>query len=191
MNKKLIIGIQGDRGSTNERAAGFFAKKNGWKDYEIKHLVSTENVLKALKAGEIDYGTFAWESRTGLVGETRKAVKKYEFEKIDESKLQLDHALLSSSEINKNKTVKIHSHPQALAEHGEFLKKEFPKLKLINEADTGSAAKDLSEGKYPENSLVIASIVCAEMYGLSVYMKDLPSNAGYWVKIYLVGKKNS
>jgi len=189
MNKKLIIGIQGDRGSTNERAAKLFAEKHGWPDYEIKYLISTENVLRALHNGEINYGTFAFESRAGLVEETKAAVKKYPYEKTDEEKLQLDHALLSSSKIHKNKTVEIHSHPQAIIEHGEFLKKEFPELKLIKEDDTGGAAKDLSKGKYPENSLVIASIACAEMYGLGVYMKDLPTNAGYWVKIYLVKKK--
>ncbi|MFA6106704.1 MAG: prephenate dehydratase domain-containing protein [Patescibacteria group bacterium] len=191
MAKKLIIGIQGDRGSTNERAARLFSEKHGWPDYEIKYLISTENVLRALNTGEIDYGTFARESRSGLVAETEAAIKKYAYEKIDEEKLQLDHALLASGGIDKSKTVEVHSHPQALLEHGEFLKKEFSELKLIKEADTGGAAKDLSEGKYPKNSLVIASIVCAEMYGLNVYQKDLPGNIGYWVKIYLAGKKDS
>ncbi|MFA6171000.1 MAG: prephenate dehydratase domain-containing protein [Patescibacteria group bacterium] len=187
-NRKIVIGIQGESGSTNERAAKIFAEKHGWKNYEIKYLISTENVLKALDGGEVDFGTFAWESRAGLVDETQAAIKKYNYEKVGEEKLQLDHALLSVSEIDKNKTVNIYSHPQALKEHAAFLKKEFPKLNLVKEADTGLAAKNLSEGKYPNNSLAISSIVCAELYGLDTYLKDLPSNKGYFVVIYLVKK---
>lgn len=100
--KKLKIGIQGDKGSTNERARKFFAKKHNFKNFEIKYLISTKNVLKALHKGEIDYGTFAWESsRSGLVEETQKAIRKYKYAKIDEENFQLDHSLLLKSPIDK------------------------------------------------------------------------------------------
>lgn len=190
--KKIIIGIQGDKGSTNERACRFFSEKHGWADYEIKFLISTENVLRELNEGKIDYGTFAWESsRGGLVDETREAVKKYDYEKIDEFDFQLDHALLAKpdNEIDKEDEVKIYSHPQAFKEHAAFLKKKFSKVNLIEEVDTGRAAANLSEGKYPKNSLSLAGVACAELFGLDIYLADLPSNVGYLTKIILVKKK--
>ncbi len=94
--KPIRIGIQGDRGSTNERACVYFAEKYSWQNYRIQYLISTEKVLSKLNNHSIDYGTFAWESsREGLVEETQEAIKKHKYQKIDEVKLQMDHVLLS------------------------------------------------------------------------------------------------
>ena len=188
---KTRIGIQGDIGSANERAAKYFAQKNGWKNFEIKYLISTENVLKALNNNEIHFGTFAYESsREGLVEETQKAIKKYSFQKIDEQTFQLDHALLQNKKIYESKPITIYSHPQALKEHKSFLTKRFQNLKLIKEIDTALAAKKLKNNEYPQNSLVIAPISCAEIYNLKIYLPDLPTNKGYLTKIYLVKKSH-
>lgn len=185
----LTVGIQGGEGSTNERACLFFAKKHGWKDFEIKYLITTEAVLRALNNGEIDYGTFAWESSScGLVEETQKAIKKYNYAKIDEQEFQLDHALLCNSKIDPSKLVRIFSHPQALKQHGAFLREKFKEVELVPEIDTAIAAKKLHQGEYPDNSLVIAPISCAKIYKLKVYIKDIPSNRGYLTKIYLAGR---
>jgi len=128
---KITIGIQGDIGSTNERACNFFAQKYGWKDFEIKYLISTEKVLSGLEKNEINCGTFAWESSNGgLVHETQEAIKKYNYKKIDEEKFKLDYAILKNSKIDKSKIVQIYSHPQALKEHKPFLIKEFQNLEL-------------------------------------------------------------
>lgn len=183
---KIIIGIQGDIGSTNERACNFFANKYGWKDFEIHHLISTENVLNALGKNEISYGTFAWESsRGGLVRETQEAIKKYNYHKIDEEQFQLDHAILENHEIDKTKSVQVYSHSQALKEHKPFLIKEFPNVEFIEEIDTAIAAKKLRNNEYPSNSVIIAPISCADIYNLDIYLSDLPTNQGYFTTIYL------
>ena len=64
---KIIIGIQGGRGSTNEKAAMYYVQKFGLAEghYEIKYLVTTKNVLCALIKGEINYGTYAVSSNCG------------------------------------------------------------------------------------------------------------------------------
>lgn len=189
-NLKLKIGIQGNECSTNERACLFFAKKYNWKDFEIIHCSSTEGVLSSLENNKVDYGTFAWKSsRSGLVQETQEAIKRHVFMKIDEVDLQIDHALFYNSKINKNKIVKIFSHDQALKEHKPFLEREFPFLKLESEIDTAIAAKKLQNNMYPENSLIIAPIGCAEKYGIDIFLDYLPTNKGYTTTIYLV-KKN-
>lgn len=185
--RKIKVGIQGIRGSTNERACIFFAKKHGRRNYEIQYLISTEGVLKALKNHSIDYGTFAWESsREGLVKETQEAIKKYKYQKINEVRLQMDHALLSYTSIDQSKTINIFSHPQALKEHRSFLEKKFPRIKLFEESDTGVAAYKLKNNEYPENSLVISPFACAEIYNLDIYMSNLPTNKEYFTTIYLV-----
>lgn len=186
----IRIGIQGDRGSTNERACTFFAHKYGWEDWEINYLISTEQVLSSLVKDEIDYGTFAWESsRGGFVRETQEAIEKYTFQKIDEEKFQLDHALLCNSQIDTLKPVQIYSHPQALKEHEPFLMREFQTAQLREEVDTAISAKKLQNNEYPSNSMIIAPISCADIYGLDTYLSDVPTNKGYLTTIYLVQKK--
>jgi prephenate dehydratase len=189
---KIIIGIQGDRGSTNEKACNFFAEKYKWGNFDIKYLISTEAVLTALENGQIQFGTFAWSSsRYGLVEETQKAVKHHKYQKVDEQIFQLDHALLSKGLINPNENINIISHPQALNEHKPYLEDKFRNINLIKEIDTAVAAKNLSNDKYPLNSLVIAPIECSKIYHLDIYEKDLPTNQGYQTTIFLVQKANS
>lgn len=185
--KKIVIGIQGEKGSTNEKACKIFAEKNGWKDFEIKYLLSTERVLKELNEGKITHGTFAWASTSGgFVEETKEAVKKYDYKKIDELEIQIDHAILKKDKIEKDKIVKVYSHQHALKRHKNFLQKEFEKVELVEETDTGTAAKKMSRGEYPPNSVAIAPIICAEMYNLEIYMEDIPTNQNYITTIFLV-----
>ena len=186
---KLKIGIQGNKCSTNEKACYFFANKYNWKNFEIIYCTSSERVLSALENNKIDYGTFAWKSsRNGLVDETQAALERYCYEKIDEVELQIDHALLCKSKISKNKLVRIISHDQALKEHRPFLEKEFPYLRLESEIDTALAARKMQDELYPENSLIIAPIGCAKIYGLNVFLNYLPTNKGYMTTIYLIRK---
>jgi len=185
----ITIGIQGDRGSTNERACHHFAHKHHWDNYEIQYLISSERVLQALQNEEVDYGTFAWStSRFGLVDETQRAIVKYPFTKVDEVTLQLDHVLLSKDDVDLAQPIRIYSHQQALEEHRPYLDEEFPDAELIGEIDTAVAAQNLCEGKYPANSLVVAPVSCAEIYDLTVFRDKLYTNKKYRADIYLIKK---
>ncbi len=185
----IKIGIQGGVGSTNEQAAQKFLEQQGWREYKIEYLFTSKNVLRDLAEGRVDYGVFAWGAPSGLVEETQIAVQEYpNFKKVDEVSIHLDHALLQRSEIDESQEVNIYSHPQALREHYPFLDQLFPNKNLHAEKDTALAAEMLKIGEYPHNSLVIAPLRCAEIYGLDIYKKDLPSNKDYVTKFYLVKK---
>lgn len=60
-----IIGISGVAGSFSEEAARTFAQKNGLKSPKIHYLVTVENVLAALEAGEVSLGIFPIENSNG------------------------------------------------------------------------------------------------------------------------------
>lgn len=181
-----IIGIQGGIGSVNEKGCRFFAEKHKLRDYSIRYLVSTENVLHALSCGDTDYGTFAWEStRAGLVVETQQALTRYSFKKVDEHWFCPEHALLMHSAIDESQPITIYSHHQALREHCDYIHTRFPNVILCEETDTSVAAEKLSHGCYESNSLVIAPLACAAAFTLHIFEKDLPSNEGYLTKIIL------
>ena len=80
----VTYGIQGGKGSFNEEAVMHYLAHAGAKKYKIKYLYTAENVLRALNAGEIDFGQFAIQNSVGgVVDETVSAMAKYKF-KINE-----------------------------------------------------------------------------------------------------------
>nr|AQS32417.1 hypothetical protein [uncultured archaeon] len=188
----MIIGIQCGRGSANERACNEFCRKRNISNYQIKYLISTENVLKELNQGKIDLGTFAIKSsRAGLVKETQEAIKKYPFEKIDEIDLEIDHAFLGVKRLNKEQYHWIISPPHGLKEHKEYINKQYPNAKLIKLKDIALAARRLKKGKYDCNTLIISLKECAKIYQLEIIEDNLPTNKGYITTFYLVKKSSA
>ncbi len=97
--------------------------------------------------------------------------------------------MLQKQDIDNNKTVYIHSHPQALNEHETYLRSKFSDITFCTEIDTAQAANNMKNNAYKKNSLVIAPKECADIYGLKIHSLQLTSNAGYTTTIYLVKKK--
>lgn len=198
--KTIKIGIQGDIGSTNERACKEFIKRYKWnpESISIEYLITSENVVQALIQNTIHYGIFAtYSSRQGEVKETKKALstlsshEKTLFRKHDEITLQLDHALLThpNHTLNTKLPIHIYSHPQALSEHKKYIMKRFTDYKdiiCIPEIDTAKAAENLANNLYSKNSVVIAPIICKTLYNLSVLENTLPTNEGYETTFYLL-----
>lgn len=188
----MIIGIQGSEGSTNERACVEFCKKRNIRDCKIKYLIATKNVLKELNQNKISLGVFAFKSsKGGLVEETQMAIKNYPFKKIDEIDLKVVHVLLGIKKLNKTEYNKIVSHPQALKEHKEYIRKNYSNIELIKADDTALSAQKLKEHKYGHKTLVIAPKACAKIYGLNIIEENLLANKEYFTTFYLVKKPSA
>ncbi len=191
---KIKIGIQGGKGSSNERAAQNFILRQGWHDADIEfvYLMNSDPVVSAVINEEIDYGVFAFRSKTLLVKETLEALEKYGYlsvEIVDEVGLFLDHALFKVGTIDKSKPVKVCSHLQALKIHESFLKEYYGEsVELIPEIDTAESVKKLSEGGYPENSVAIGPLGCQALYPVDVVYSDVPTNHDYITKFWLIKK---
>lgn len=177
---KIEIGVSGNIGSFSEEAANYYAGKNNIKDYKIKYLISVENVLSALKDGKIDKGIFPIEnSNGGIVYEAVYAMSKHRFniEKIFE--IDIQHCLLVKNGTTSSQVKKICSHDQALKQCRMYLKRKWSGTELKEYVDTAEAAKDLSSGKLPINTAVVAPKVCAKLYDLEILeegVQDLKFN---------------
>lgn len=180
MAKIKIIGISGGKGSFSEEAGNYFALKYGIENYKLSYLISVERVLKNLNKGKIDLGIFPIEnSNGGIVYEALYAMAKYNFkiEKIFE--IDIQHNLLTLPNKKRQDIKKIASHLQALKQCRIYLKRKWPKVKLIEWPDTALAAKDLTRGKLSPDTAVIAPFQCAKLYHLKVLeekIQDLKFN---------------
>lgn len=190
---KVKIGIQGGPGSTNERAFREFVHRQGFIEPQIEYLLNTDPVIESVIAGEVDFGVFAFRSKSLLVQETLEALQKYGYQSVeivDEVALLLDHALFQKTPIDKTKDVQVYSHLQALKIHERFLREQYgDRLHLIPEKDTALSVQKLVEGNYPPNSLAIGPVTCRHLYtGALPLISDLPGNHDYITKFWLVRK---
>lgn len=64
---KLLLGIQGGKGSFNEEAAIYYLNKLEIHSYELIYLHTSKNVLSELNAGKINRGQFAIHNTLGGV----------------------------------------------------------------------------------------------------------------------------
>src|SRR5581483_6554022 len=92
---RLVVGIQGGRGSFNEEAARYYMSRTPDVPYELRYLHTTENVLRALHEGAVDRGQFAiHNSLGGIVTETVQATARYSYDIIEEFAIKISHALM-------------------------------------------------------------------------------------------------
>lgn len=177
---KTIIGVSGNIGSFSEEAAQSYALKNKIEDYEIRYLISVENVLSALKNGQIDKGIFPIEnSNGGIVIEAVYAMAKHIFSIEAMFEIDVRHCLLAKDGIKASEIRKICSHQQALKQCRMYLRRQWGDVELLEYSDTAEAAKDLGLGKINEKTAVIAPARCAELYGLKILeegIQDLKFN---------------
>ncbi len=179
VNKKFItFGIQGGKGSFNEEALQYYVKKENVKKYKVKYLYTSENVLKALHAGDIDKGQFAIHNSVGgIVGESVEAMASYKFKIVEEFAIKISHALMIRKDTKVADVNTIMTHPQVLAQCKDTLAKKYPHLKQSSGEkeliDHAMVAKYLSEGRLPKNIAVMGSKVLAQIYGLQVVEDNL------------------
>jgi prephenate dehydrogenase len=176
----VTIGIQGIEGSYCEQACREICESMGIRKYELKYLVKSHNVLDQLFYGNIDRGVVAIQNSTaGVVMETIEAMSQYpcKIEKL--MPIIVSHCLLARKGQKLESIKQVYSHIQGLMQCKDTLKRILPNAAQVEQEDTALSAKNLSEGKYPENSAAVASEAAAQRYGLEILMKgvnDLKQN---------------
>ncbi len=174
----LTIGIQGGKGSFNEEAIQHYLHTNNIQKYKIKYLYTTEKVLKNLYRGNIDIGQFAISNTLGgMVGESMRAMSKYEFEITEEFFIKIRHYLMKKKGTSFENINTIMAHPQVLKQCAGNLRERYPSyVQSSGEGDlvdTAAAAKALAEGKLDENTAILGPRGLADLYGFDVVDSDM------------------
>jgi prephenate dehydratase len=177
---KLIIGVSGDKGSFSEEAAEYYCYKNDIKDFELKYLVSVENVLTAIDNDEIAQGVFPIEnSNGGIVIEAVNAMAKHVFNITKMFEIDIKHNLIVKPGTKKEDIKKIASHDQALKQCKMYLKRIWPQAEIIEWPDTAKAVKDVKEGTLTPDTAAIAASGAAKLYDMEIMeegIQDLKFN---------------
>lgn len=190
-----IIGIQGGNGSFNHAAAMEIIEKYGIRHPEISFLITSEAVLAALNNGEVDFGVFAIEnSASGTVLPSIYSMSKYPHEIIEVHDMPLRQCLLIRPGQDVRLAKKIVTHPQAIKQCAQTIARVFPWLTsdyLSDDYDTAMCAKQLAEGLLPEDTVVIASRIAAEKYGLEVAYEGLNDDKDNYTSFVFCKRRGS
>lgn len=170
----MKIGVMGAKGSFSEQAGERYLREHCSGEGKILPLISAENVLTALKAGEIDRGVFPIEnSNGGIVIEAVHAMAKHRFTIERMFELDVHHMLLVKPGITATHITTISSHDQALKQCRMYIKRVWPEVDIVPYADTAKAAEDLGNGTLPDTTAVIAPRGCADLYGLNILEESI------------------
>jgi prephenate dehydratase len=166
----MRIGVLGLKGSYSEQAAMQWITKNiPEEDNSLEHCSDIQDVFTLLENEKCDIGVVPLEnSIEGSVGVTLDLLLEKDVNIIGESIVTIEHCLLSRGKEEEIKVIL--SHPQALGQCRNFLKKTFPLAELRTTGSTSHAAKLATEF---EEMAAIASPETADVYKLDILMPDI------------------
>jgi prephenate dehydratase len=179
---RLVVGIQGGRGSFNEQAVLHYLAREQIDRYDIRYLHTTAKVLEALHEGRVDRGQFAiHDSVGGIVQESVEAMQFHKFRIVEEFSIPIAHALMIRADARPADIDTVVTHPQVLGQCRRTLSEKYPRLRLTSGEgeliDHALVAERLGRGQLPRHVATLGSRLLAEIHGLRIVEDDLQDAA--------------
>ena len=150
---------------------------------------SIRDIVEAVTADEVDLGLLPLEnSLEGSVNLSLDLLYQHsELKLYREIVLPIAQYLLAQPGVNKEEIEEIYSHPQAIAQSGDYLAAEFKEAKIIYTDSTAAAAKKALTAR---NRAAVGSIRLAEIYELEIMVENLQGDLPNATRFVLAAKKN-
>ena len=158
LEKDLTIGYLGPEATFTHQAAML----NFGSALSYRSLPDIPDVFQAVEKGECDYGVVPIENSTeGAVNRSLDLLVDTELTIIAQVYLKIEHCLFSPSSLDK--IVEVRSKDQALAQCGEWLRRNLPNARLVPVASTAEAVRESAKG---EGIAAIAGKLAGEAHGV-------------------------
>jgi len=178
------VAFQGERGAFSEDAVITF-----WGDAELFPRRYLSDVFEAVSTGEVDFGVVPVEnSQAGSINDTYDLLLSYPLNIFSEVNLRISHCLMSLPGENLDGIKTVYSHPQALAQCEEFLRKL--EAEIVPTYDTAGSAKRIKEGGL-RGYAAVASQRAARIYGLEILAEKIETNANNYTKFFVIAKQEA
>jgi len=179
--KSKSIAILGPEGTFTEIAA-----RKIFKNSKFIYCDNVEEVFSKVES-HIEYGVVAIEnSLEGSVSKTMDCLIEYYVKVCGEITLDIDLCIVTSKKTKRENIKAIISHPHALAQCQNYIKKNFPTAKLINSTSTAAAMLELKKIK---NSAAIGPKESAKKYKLSVIGEHIQDDVSQ-TRFIVIGKES-
>lgn len=179
-----LIAFQGEHGAYGEMAA------NAYDPGSVPvTMMEFAEVFDNVEKGYIDLGIVPVEnSIEGAVNQVNDLLVETSLQIIGEVRLPVHHCLLALPETDYRDIKVVYSHPQALAQCRGFITRN--KLEPRPYYDTAGAALMLANER-PKATAVIASRLCAELYGLEVLKDNIEDHESNSTRFVVLSREKS
>ena len=181
----MRIAYQGEPGAYSEAAALLFAP-----DAEAMPCRSFEEVFAVVEEGRATLGILPMENSVGgSIHRNYDLLVEHELPIVGEVELPVEHCLLARPGTTIADLKVVYSHPQALAQCEQFLKR-MEGVEIIAVYDTAGGAKMVAEGT-GAGAAAVASRRAADVFGLEVLAEKIQDYASNITRFVLVGRHAS
>ena len=182
----LEYGYLGPPGTFSEQAISTYCKSYGG---QTKDFDSIRDIVEAVTADKVDLGLLPLEnSLEGSVNLSLDLLHQQSKLKIyREIVLPIAQYLLAQPGVKKNEIKEIYSHPQAIAQSGDYLADEFKAAKIIYTDSTAAAAK---KALAAEDRAAVGSTRLSEIYELEIMAENLQGELPNATRFVLTARKD-
>jgi len=183
---KTKIAIQGIESSFHHLAVN---KLLGEEKIELLKCDSFEKVANSLVGFKADYGVLAIENTiAGSILPNYNLIDGSDLVILDEVYLNIQMHLMALGSESIHDIKEVHSHPVALLQCKDYLRKFPPQFKVIEGKDTASEAKRIKENNL-KGVAAIAGEQVAKEFGLKILDSNIQSMKDNKTRFVLLGRK--
>lgn len=181
---KLKIAYQGVAG-----AYSHIASMSVYPNQEYIPCDTFEIAMNLVQNGQVDLAMIPVEnSNAGRVSDVHFLLPQTGLTIVGEFFLRIEHQLLGLKSAELSDIVSASSHPQALAQCSEFLKKH--NIKAIARIDTAKSCEDVIAFQ-DKSKAAIASRLAAEIYDLQILASNIENAANNTTRFLIMSKENT
>ena len=179
------VSIQGVKGSFHH----IIAQQYFGIEMPITECLTFDEVIKNISSSKTDAGIMALEnSIAGSILPNYALIDKNELHIVGEQYLDIQHNLLALKNQVIEDIKEVHSHPMALLQCKEFLKK-YPHIKLVEDKDTALVAQRISEQQL-KGIASIASVEAAILFDLKIMERSIQTIKHNQTRFVIIKKLN-
>jgi prephenate dehydratase len=179
------IAIQGIKGSFHHQVAQEYYGQN----VSVDECLSFEELVDSLLSGKSDQAVMAIEnSIAGPIIPNYALIDKNNLHIIGEHYLDIHQNLMALRGQKIEDIQEVHSHPMALLQCMEFLKK-YPKIKLVEDKDTAETARRIHENQL-KGVAAIASKTASVMYDLEILAPEIQTINNNMTRFVIINKED-
>jgi prephenate dehydratase len=180
------VAIQGIQGSFHHQVALEYYHQ----DIEVDECMSFEELVDSLLSGKSNQAVMAIEnSIAGSIIPNYALIDKNNLHVIGEYYMDIHQNFMALKGQKIEDISEVHSHPMALLQCMEFLKK-LPNIKVVEDKDTAETARRIHENQLT-GIAAIASKTASKMYDLEILVPEIQTINNNMTRFVILNKENS
>lgn len=178
---KPVVAFQGVHGAYSEQAI----RQHFGDAVDVFPTPTLNDLFEAIQSAKVPYILLPVENAlAGAVSQAYELLMDSDLRIQAEVVLHVHHSLLAPHGMELADIKQVHSHPQALAQCSQFLKRHG--ITPVPRYDTAGSARDLSTNPQPHTA-AIASALAGQLYNLKVLASDIEDVPFNFTRFFLLG----